>query len=121
LNKNLKKAGLDKSAPKEKKNISAKKLSDKTAKLRKGDVDETDKLKRRYYHISTDKLGDAFEKQFMANLPDFGQFTQSDVENNPKSAEQRNNEYGLNPKNTNLKVGDNRPLINKPKGKPNLF
>lgn len=53
--------------------------------MRKGDVDETDKLKKRYYHISTDKLGDAFEKQFMANLPDFGQFTQSDVENNPKS------------------------------------
>ena len=55
----------------------------------------------------------------MANLPDFGQFTQTDVENNPKSAEQRNNEYGL--KNKNTKVGDNRPLIKKPKGTPNLF
>lgn len=31
----------------------------------------------------------------MANLPDFGQFTQNDIENNPKSIEQRNNEYGL--------------------------
>ena len=47
---------------KEKKNISAKKLMDKTAKIRKGDVDDTDKIKLRYYHISTDKLGDAFEK-----------------------------------------------------------
>jgi hypothetical protein len=80
--------------------------------LRKGNVDETDKLKRRYYHISTDKLGDAFEKQFMANLPDFGQFTQTDVENNPKSAEQRSKEYGL--KNQKAKVGVNQPLI-KPK------
>ena len=62
MKKNLQKSGLDKNPTKEKKNISAKKLTDKTAKLRKGDVDDTDKLKRRYYHISTDILGVAFEK-----------------------------------------------------------
>ena len=63
---------MDKSAPNVNRNISAKKLSDKTAKLRKGDMDETDLLSRRYYHISTNTLGDAFEKQIFSNLSDFG-------------------------------------------------
>ena len=61
----------------------------------------------------------------MANLPTFGQFTQNDVENNPKSVEQRNNEYGLlggkNKKKDNLS-DMTRPLMAKSKlSKPNLF
>ncbi len=69
-------------------------------------------------------MGEAFEKQFMANLPDFGQFTQSDVDANPKSVEQRNDEYGIKNK-SNTKIGGagelGRPLIKPKSGKPNLF
>lgn len=63
----------------------------------------------------------------MANLPDFGQFTQNDIESNPKNIEQRKNEYGLlggkhKKKQDSLGSDMTRPLMAKSKlSKPNLF
>ncbi len=90
LKKNLPKDVLKKSEQNaQKKNMSSKKLHDKTNKIRRGD-DDVSLLQKRYYHISIDKLGDAFEKQFMQNLPDFGQYaldpnlSQEEIKNKKK-------------------------------------
>ena len=41
--------------------MSSKKITDKVNKIRRGD-DDVEILQKRYYHISIDKLGEAFEK-----------------------------------------------------------
>jgi hypothetical protein len=62
---------------------SAKKLKDKGLSL-KIDAKDTN-VGKRYYHICVDKLADAFEKQFMMGLPEFGLYTKSDQRLSPKS------------------------------------
>ena len=78
------------------------------------------KLEQRNYHISTDKLGVTFEKQFLSGLPDLGECNKNDAENNSKSKKQKNNLcyclFGKNKKNKNLE-GKSKALM----GKPNLF
>ena len=83
--------------------MSSKKLHDKTNKIRRGD-DDIGKLQMRYYHISIDKLGDAFEKQFMQNLPDFGQYA-LDPNLSQEEIKNKNKIYGIKENKKNEKVG----------------
>lgn len=55
-------------------------------------------LAQRYYHICVDKLADAFEKQFMMGLPDFGLYTKIDQQLSPKSLQAKLDKFGLHPK-----------------------
>ena len=74
---------LTERTPKKKINRSAKKLTEKGLSLK---VDPSNAgVAKRYYHICVDKLADAFEKQFMMGLPDFGLYTQNDQIMSPKS------------------------------------
>ena len=50
---------------------------------------------KRYFHISTDKLADAFEKQFLKGLPDFGQYSINDQQLSPESLRNRRIKLGL--------------------------
>jgi len=54
------------------------KLQNKTLKI-KTDDEEKETLARRYFHITLDKLADAFEKQFLNGLPDFARYSQNEV------------------------------------------
>ena len=52
-------------------------------------------MAERYHHIAIDKLADAFEKQFLHGLPEFGKFTQNDQQMSPESLKNRQIQLGI--------------------------
>lgn len=48
----------------------------------------------RYYHICIDKLAVAFEKQFLKELPEYGNYKRKDQEYSPTSYKMRKDVYG---------------------------
>ena len=63
----------------QKQSMATQKLINKTLKIKTQDnQEEQDAMTKRYFHIPLDKLAEAFEKQFLNGLPDFGQYTSSD-------------------------------------------
>lgn len=77
-------------------NHAAQKLLIKTEKIRnEGNTEEKKKFNQRYFHISIDKLADAFEKQFLNSLPDFGKYTVQDTAVSPETQKQREQQLGL--------------------------
>jgi Cft2 family RNA processing exonuclease len=83
---------------KESKNSNAQKLKNKGLKIKtemKTEV-ESKAFNSRYYHISLDKLADAFEKQFLTGLPDFGQYSVKDQNDmSPESLRERQIMLGI--------------------------
>lgn len=48
----------------------------------------------RYFHICIDKLALAFEKQFLKELPEYGNYKRKDQEYSPTSYKMRKDVYG---------------------------
>jgi hypothetical protein len=48
----------------------------------------------RYFHICIDKLALAFEKQFLKELPEYGNYKRKDQEHSPTSYQMRKDVYG---------------------------
>ena len=71
-------------------------MLNKTEKIKnEGNVEEKKKFNQRYFHISIDKLAEAFEKQFLNGLPDFGKYTVEDTTVTPEERIEKGQQLGL--------------------------